>query len=160
MKLDWMRTAALAVTALLAVPAWSAQPAQSADVLVYGATASGVIAAYAAGREGMHVILLEPRAHVGGMVTGGLSATDLGHYVIIGGYARDFFMRAAAHYGVTNLDKPQNWRSEPHVAEAVFRAMLHEAGVKVYFHERLREHGGVKLDGKRIVSITTEDGRK
>ncbi len=160
MRLDWMRTAALAVTALVAAPAWGAQPAQSADVLVYGATASGVIAAYAAGREGMHVILLEPRAHVGGMVTGGLSATDLGHYVIIGGYARDFFMRAAAHYGVTNLDKPENWRSEPHVAEAIFRTMLHEAGVQVYFHEQLREHGGVKLDGKRIVSITTEDGRK
>ena len=73
------------------------------------------------------------------MVTGGLSATDLGHYTIIGGYARDFYMKAAAHYGVHDLDRPANWLSEPHVDEEIFRAMLKEAGVEVRFHERVRE---------------------
>lgn len=129
-----------------------------ADLVVYGGTASGVFTAYSAAKEGLHVVLLEPGAHLGGMVTGGLSATDLGHFEIIGGYAREFYLRAAAHYGVHNLDQPQNWRSEPHVAEAIFGAMLKDAGVAVYFHQRLREENGVTRDGTRIVSITTGNG--
>ena len=138
----------------------SPKPAlQSADLVVYGATASGVITAYSAARAGLHVILLEPGAHVGGMVTGGLSATDFGHFTIIGGYARDFYMQAAAHYGVTNLDKGANWYSEPHVGQEIFRKMLADEGVAVYFHERLREHDGVMKTGTTIRSITTEDGK-
>ncbi len=75
--------------------------------------------AYSAAREGLRVVLLEPGAHLGGMVTGGLSCTDLGHYAIIGGYVRDFYMKAAAHYGVHDLDRMENWYSEPHVAEEI-----------------------------------------
>lgn len=138
----------------------AASPASSYDLVVYGATASGVMTAYSAAREGLHVALLEPGAHVGGMVTGGLSATDLGHYGIIGGYARDFYLQAAAHYGVHSLLKPQDWLSEPHVGEAIFRSMLKDSGVALYFHERLREHQGVVLHHKQIVSITTEDGHQ
>ncbi|MGH9575596.1 MAG: FAD-dependent oxidoreductase, partial [Candidatus Acidiferrales bacterium] len=134
--------------------------AQSTDLLVYGGTASGVMTAYSAAREGLHVILLEPGSHVGGMVTGGLSATDFGHFTVIGGYARDFYMQAASHYGVANLDKGANWYSEPHVGEEIFRKMLADAGVKIYFHERLREHDGVRATGTTIRSITTEDGKQ
>lgn len=129
-----------------------------ADLVVYGGTASGVFTAYSAAKEGLHVVLLEPGVHLGGMVTGGLSATDLGHFAVIGGYVRDFYLRAAAHYGVHNLRQPQNWRSEPHVDEAIFRGMLKETGVAVYFHQRLRERNGVTRSGTRIVSITTESG--
>src|SRR5665213_1957173 len=68
---------------------------QSIDLVVYGGTASGVMTAYSAAREGLHVVLLEPREHLGGMVTGGLSATDLGQFKVIGGYARGFYMQAA-----------------------------------------------------------------
>jgi len=125
---------------------------------VYGGTASGVITAYSAAREGLHVVLLEPRAHLGGMVTGGLSATDLGQFQIIGGYARDFYLRAAAHYGVHDLQRRENWLSEPHVGEAIFQAMLKEAGVDVRLHEKLKEHGGVERKGQRVVSLTTMDG--
>jgi hypothetical protein len=131
-----------------------------ADLIVYGGTASGVMTAYSAAREGLHVVLLEPGAHLGGMVTGGLSATDLGHFTIIGGYARAFYMQAAAHYGMTNLDKAENWRSEPHVAEQIFRKMLADAGITVYFHERLREHGAVQFSGTDIQSLTTEDSKQ
>ncbi|HEV2485745.1 MAG TPA: FAD-dependent oxidoreductase [Terracidiphilus sp.] len=127
----------------LAASIRAAAPSPSAELVVYGGTASGVMTAYSAAREGLQVVLLEPGTHLGGMVTGGLSATDLGHFTIIGGYARDFYMKAAAHYGVQNLDARVNWLSEPHVDEAIFRDMLKDAGVKVYFHERLREKGGV-----------------
>jgi FAD dependent oxidoreductase len=130
------------------------------DLVVYGATASGVMTAYSAAREGLRVVLLEPKPHVGGMVTGGLSATDLGHYPIIGGYARDFYMKAAAHYGVHDLDQPAHWLSEPHVDEEVFGNLLRSAGVTVYFHERLVEQGGVELQGKRVLSIMTSGGKR
>ncbi len=138
----------------------AADTTPSADLVVYGGTASGVMTAYSAAQEGLRVVLLEPGAHLGGMVTGGLSATDLGHYTIIGGYARDFYMKAAAHYGVQNLDSPENWLSEPHVGEAIFRDMLKTSGVTVYFHERLRESSGVNLKNKQIISITTSDGKQ
>ncbi len=134
--------------------------AETTDLVVYGGTASGVMTAYSAAREGLHVVLLEPGSHLGGMVTGGLSATDLGHFRIIGGYAREFYMKAAAHYGLTNLDRRENWLSEPHVDEEIFRAMVKDSGVVVHFHERLREKLGVVVRNKKVVSLRTEDGRK
>ena len=157
----WTCLFAGALFPLLPCTALSAGPsAQTTDVIVYGGTAAGVMTAYSAAREGVKVILLEPGEHLGGMVTGGLSATDLGHYWIIGGYARIFYLQAAAHYGVQNLDQPANWRSEPHVDEEIFRSMLKDAGVDVRFHERLREKNGVTRKGARIVSIATSDGKR
>jgi len=88
-------------------------PHHRANVIVYGGTASGVMTAYPAAKNGMHVILLEPGRHLGGMVTGGLSGTDVGpHPEIIGGYARDFYLEAASYYGVHGLTKHADWLSE------------------------------------------------
>jgi choline dehydrogenase-like flavoprotein len=128
------------------------------DLVVYGATAAGVFAAYSAAREGLHVVLLELGEHVGGMVTGGLSGTDLGDSSVIGGYVREFYKQAAAHYGLRDLAQPENWKTEPHVDEAIFRQMLRDAGVQVRFHKRLRKKSGVTSHGHRIASITTQDG--
>lgn len=132
--------------------------AQPIDLVVYGGTASGIMTAYSAAGEGLHVVLLEPGAHLGGMVTGGLSATDLGQFNVIGGYVRDFYLRAAAHYGVHDLSRQENWYSEPHVDEDIFRKMLADAWVDVRLHERLKEHKGVQVHARRIKSITTMDG--
>src|SRR6202789_1716490 len=153
------RLATVLAAILFTTTLHAADPAPSPDLLVYGGTASGAMTAYPAAREGVRVVLLEPGIHLGGMVTGGLSATDFGHYTIIGGYARDFYMKAAGHYGVHNLDRPENWLSEPHVDEEIFRAMLKDAGVVMHFRERLRERDGVDLRGKHVVSVTTEDGK-
>src|SRR5882762_6643057 len=136
-----------------------AEKPPAADLVVYGGTASGVITAYSAAKEGLHVVLLEPREHLGGMVTGGLSATDLGHFEVIGGYARDFYVTAAAHYGVHTLAKHDDWLSEPHVGEELFHNMLKEAGVDVHFHSKLMEHGGVTMAAKHVTSIKTMDGK-
>lgn len=62
------------------------------DVVVYGGTAGGVIAAVSAARAGMRVALLEPDRHLGGMVSGGLSATDTGRKEVIGGYALELYL--------------------------------------------------------------------
>jgi NADPH-dependent 2,4-dienoyl-CoA reductase/sulfur reductase-like enzyme len=47
----------------------------SFDVVVYGATSGGVMAAVAAARRGARVALLDPKARIGGMSAGGLSST-------------------------------------------------------------------------------------
>lgn len=146
--------------AALCSPFVSAQTSsESADLVVYGATASGVVTAYTAAQHGMKVILLEPGKHVGGMVTGGLSATDVAYFPIIGGYARKFYEEAAEHYGVHTLAKHDDWLSEPHVGEEIFARWLKQSGVRVVFGERLKERGGVQKDGTHVVSLTTEDGK-
>jgi hypothetical protein len=145
--------------ALSVVSASAAPVATSSDLVVYGGTASGIMTAYSGAREGLHVILLEPGTHLGGMVTGGLSATDLGHFQIIGGYARDFYVEAASHYGVHDLLKGPNWLSEPHIDETIFAEWLKKAGVEVHFKERLRESNGVVKTGTHISRVVTEDGK-
>jgi len=154
----WKRSLACFFSFAVAAFHLNAQPAPPADLLVYGGTAAGVITAYSAAKQGLHVVVLEPSAHLGGMVTGGLSATDLGYFQIIGGYARAFYLRAAAHYGVKDLDHRANWLSEPHVDEAIFNAMLREASVTVVLHHRIREHGGVTVEKRHVVELITEDG--
>jgi len=150
----------LCLVALFVSSPTQAQSSSSTDVLVYGGTAAGVIAAYSASRQGLHVILLEPGHHLGGMVTGGLSATDLGNAQVIGGYAKLFYHRVAEHYGRSHLRRASDWLSEPHVSEDTFGAMLGEAGVEVVFGARLREHHGVTIENRNIVAVTSEDGRE
>ena len=132
--------------------------AESYDMVVYGGTASGVVAAVAAGREGLNVALLEPKKHVGGLVSGGLSRTDVARAEAIGGYAREIYRRAAEHYGLRPYGVIEAWHMEPHVAEDIFKTMLRGAKVHVLYQHRLREKNGVRKDGKRIVEIFMEDG--
>ena len=140
--------------AFLAVPEAAAQPApQTFDVVVYGGTAGGTIAAIAAARQGVSVALLEPRDHLGGMVSGGLGWTDYGKKEVIGGLSLEYYERAGRKYGV-----PIQWTLEPHVAEAIFREWAQEAGVRVFFRHRLREKTGVTREGLRIAAIRFENG--
>ena len=129
----------------------SAQPS-SHDVVVYGATASGAIAAIAAALEGSDVLLVEPGRNVGGMVTGGLSHNDYGDRTVIGGMALEFYRKVAAWYG-----KPlYYWRGpEPHVGEKIFRDWLAEAGVELLFEKRVME---VRNQNAHISHIILSDG--
>lgn len=136
----------------------ASHPESSYDVVVYGATASGAMAALAAAREGMHVVLLEPDNHVGGMLTGGLSATDVGNPNVIGGDALEFFERVGRYYDMQQYDQKVSWRFEPHVGEAILRSMLNDAKVDVRFRERMCEKDGVRKSEGRIISLATEDG--
>src|SRR5258707_642322 len=101
--------------------------AQKFDVVIYGGTAGGAIAAVSAAREGLKVALLEPGKHLGGMVSGGLSWTDVGKRDVIGGYALEFYWRAGRHYDMSRYGQEIAWTHEPHVAEDIFRQMLREA---------------------------------
>jgi len=81
------------------------------DVAVFRATGAGVAAAVAAQEAGAHVALVEPTPHIGGMVSGGLSWTDVGDARVLGGFARRFY-DAATYF------------PEPHVAERILAGML------------------------------------
>ena len=126
------------------------------DVIVYGATPSGVAAAVGAAREGAKVALLEPGQYTGGCMSGGLGLADYGLHSeqVIGGFSEEFFRRIAKHYntpfyfpaGEQCGDHHVPWVSEPHVAEQVFEDMLSDANVPVY-HET------------RIVSAVNEDAQ-
>jgi flavin-dependent dehydrogenase len=157
---------ALVSALLVSSSAFAAEP-RRADVVVYGATASGVIAAVAAAREGKTVLLLEPGQHLGGMVSGGLGATDTGNRSAIGGYSREFFDRVREHYvqkyGADSAqvkDCSGGFHFEPHVAEQVFKEMLQEAKVEVLFGQRLDKLLPLSAtpSGKRIAGFTTLKG--
>src|SRR5437773_900655 len=128
------------------------------DVVVYGGTAGGVMAAVSAAREGLNTALLEPGRHVGGMVSGGLGFTDYGKKEVIGGYALEFYYRVGRRYEMSRYGNEVSWLHEPHVAEEIFRQMLREAGVALFEGHRLREEGGVRKEGRQIVEVMMENG--
>jgi hypothetical protein len=130
---------------------------QSFDVVVYGGTAGGAIAAVTAAREGMKTALIEPTGHIGGMVSSGLGYTDYGKKEVIGGYAFEFYFRVGRRYQVSQYGNEVSWLHEPHVAEQVLREMLSGAGVQLFEHARLKEKNGVRRNGARIESIETEN---
>ena len=142
----------------LASAGLAAPQAHIYDLAIYGATASGAITAIAAAREGLHVVLLEPGRHIGGMATGGLSATDFGKKQVIGGDALEFYRRVGRKYEMARYSQDVAWYYEPHIGEQVFREWLAAAGVEVLFGKRLREKDGVKKDGARMDAVTMEDG--
>ncbi|MGI8672009.1 MAG: FAD-dependent oxidoreductase [Luteitalea sp.] len=145
--------AAVFASATPASRAAQASTPRSFDVVVYGGTAGGVITAIAAAREGATVALLEPRDHIGGMVSGGLGWTDFGKKEVIGGYSLEYYERAGRKYGT-----PLQWYLEPHVAEAIFKEWVAEAGVQVFYRHRLVEKTGVVKTGTRVDAIRLENG--
>jgi hypothetical protein len=133
----------------------TAAPSQSAaaryDVVIYGGTASGAMAAIAAAREGASVVLLEPGRHIGGMVSGGLSHTDYGDRAVIGGMTLEYYRRVGEYYDVPTYF----WRGpEPRVAERILVEWLRDSGVTTRFGERLSEvdHQDAGIRSIRMVS--------
>jgi len=122
------------------------------DVIVYGGTAGGAMAAIGAASQGARVVLLEPGRHIGGMLSGGLGRTDMDRQEnCIGGLSLEFFRRVGHHYG-----QDIAWIFEPHVAEEILKAMLKEQNVTVEYGQSLETI--TKTEG-RIRSIKLTDGR-
>lgn len=148
------------------------------DIVVYGDASGGVTAAVQAAQMGKDVVLVSQYGHLGGMTSSGLGWTDLGNPKILGGLAREFYHRLYLHYqddaawvhqnreaypnkgqGTSAFDDKTQLAStfEPKVAEAIFNAMVKEAGVKVVMG-RLDLNSGVLMSGKRITALKLEDG--
>lgn len=154
----------LAVVLSFATVVSSAQSGPSnAEVVVFGATPAGIMAAVAAGRAGHSVIVLEPSYLVGGMMSGGLTKTDVGASKTIGGLSMEFYRRVLEHYTKTygeGSEQVQQTKGgfffEPKVADRIFSEMMKDANVKVFRHEQLRS---AELKNNRIVSITVENSQ-
>ena len=145
------------------------------DVVVYGGTSGGVIAAAKVAMMGRTVVLIEPGEHLGGLSSGGLGQTDIGNKGAIGGMSREFYRRMKRHYAedaMWNRQKREEfkggghdpeddaaWTFEPHVAEKIFNDIIGEAGVPVIYGERLDRGHGVKKDGTGISEIVMESGK-
>lgn len=125
-------------------------PESRAQVIVYGATPAGIVAAVAADRAGASVVLLEHGKHLGGMMASGLGATDIGDPRTIGGLSGEVFARLGRRYG-----QARGFHFEPHVAKAVFEEMLAETKVRVLKERTLKE---VVRDGTRLVRIIDARG--
>jgi len=150
-----------------------ATPWTRKDVVIYGATSAGVIAAVQAARMDRSVVLIEPSRHVGGLTTSGLGSTDFGNKQVIGGLSREFYQRIKQHYDqprAWRYERPEDykryrsqddtmWTFEPGVAEQVFQDMLREQGIKVVYGQRLKPRRGVVKRGQRIDAIRMESGR-
>jgi hypothetical protein len=119
------------------------------DVVIYGGTSAGVIAAYTAKTMGKSVFIVEPSQHLGGLTTGGLGYTDIGNKYAVTGLSRDFYRRLGDHYG-----KFEQWIFEPHVAKNLFQEYLDRAGIQVLYEYKLADVQ--KADGI-IREITLEN---
>ena len=111
------------------------------DVCAYGATPAGIFAAIQASRMGKHAVLLEFGRHIGGMTSSGLSVTDGGKTAA--GISVEFY-KAVGQSGF-----------KPAAAEAQFKRMLDNAGVRVYYEQRL---ASVTRQGAAITQIEMENG--
>jgi len=142
-------------------PAASAK-ADAYDLVVYGGTPAGIMAAVAAGRAGDKVVLIEPSYLLGGMMAGGLTKTDMGRTDAIGGFAREFYDRVLAYYKKTyGPNSPQvtecnnGYYFESKLAGQIFREMLAEAHVTAIFtKEQIQD---VNVQKQSIVSLTTRN---
>lgn len=145
------------------------------DIVIYGGTPGGFIAAIQAANHGKSVALIEPTYAVGGILVNGLGVTDIDsqkdfqNSLAVGGLALEFYRRIAVHYGreAAFLDAIENkkkvreiWPHEPGVAERLIKQWLADVGVAVFTQTRLSEDSGaVTKHGSRIRQIAMEDGR-
>jgi hypothetical protein len=141
------------------------------DIVIYGATSAGIIAAVEAAQMGRSCIIVEPSHRIGGLTTGGLGATDLGIADAIGGMSRGFYQRLREYYmdgSKWKYEEPKivgandtSWFFEPSAAMAVYQQMLNENNIPVVINDRLiLGSNGVNKRGNRITSIVTENGNE
>jgi len=115
----------------------------TADLVVVGGTPGGIMAAIAAARRGLTVIILERNHHIGGLPANGLGATDIATRGCAAGLFKDFTRRILAHYVEKyGADSRQvevcsdGFHFEPSVAETVLKEMLAEHPAIEVLHRR------------------------
>lgn len=145
------------------------------DVVIYGGTPAGIMAAIEVSKSGKSVILLNSsEGALGGMITNGLGNTDILRPQIIGGLSRQFFRRIKEYYL-----RPENWfaknssqnaflahstdimtRFEPRAAQFVIKDLIQENHIPVIHNDRLKWEKGVVKTGSNIEYIIMESGKK
>ncbi|MFN0121583.1 MAG: FAD-dependent oxidoreductase [Blastocatellia bacterium] len=132
------------------------------DVVVFGANPCGIAAAVAAARNGHSVALVAQGKHIGGLMSSGLSITDVRFLNAFGGLFKEFIERSAAFYKARYGNESQQLQDsnnglwfEPHVAETLFEEMIaRETRLKLFRDYRLVRalKSGNKVDGLVIAA--------
>ncbi|WP_337967385.1 FAD-dependent oxidoreductase [uncultured Flavobacterium sp.] len=146
------------------------------DVVVYGGTVSGIMAAAEVIKSGKNVLLIKPlNTALGGMTANGLGATDVLNNSILGGATRDFYKSIKEYYGNSNSwfgGNPGGYARytydgdimiwfEPKAAQYVLRDFIVNNAIPILHNQRLDLDKGVtKNDLNAITSITMESGLK
>lgn len=158
-----------------------AQPAPHYDVVVYGATSAGVIAAVQSARLHKSVVLIATDPHLGGLTSGGLGWTDVGDPNIVGGLSREFYHRIYQYYQdeahwtygskaqfanapaqrtkAVDANNQVMWVFEPKAASQVLEDMLVEAKVAILKNERLDLKARIVKQADCLQTIPLESGR-
>jgi hypothetical protein len=152
------------------------------DICVYGESAAGVVSAIQSARLGKSVVLISKNKHIGGLATSGLTATDMNRNDMVGGLTKEFYHRVYQYYLDSKVWKSQSrdeffvksakrtykgknderamqWVYESGVGEKIMLDMLNEAGVTIWFNQRLREKNGVQKKAREIKTLTMENGK-
>lgn len=132
------------------------------DLVVYGATGGGIVHAICAARQGLKVILVSPVAHLGGMLSNGLTTMD----TLYNGFRAPIYeeIRQAIHeyyqnkYGKNSEQYFQSLPGQPkvkveaHVFELIINQMISEESqitvVKSYIPD------SIECEGEQIQSVT------
>ena len=133
----------------------SAFAVEQTDVVVVAATPGGIAAAVSAARSGASVILLEEKSHVGGVVSAGLTNTDIYKKAAVGGLFAEFVKRVREHYVTTYGENSEQVKVcqgghmfEAKVAEKVFRVMLAgEKNIRLIERHRVISSRVIGADG-------------
>ena len=107
------------------------------DICVYGGTASGVMAAVTAAKQGRTVIIVEPSRWLGGMTGGGLSHVDWGREKAVGGTALSILSK--------NYDDAKY--------REVFAELVKKYRIRVIYERRV---SSLQKDGTSIRSISID----
>ncbi|MDR1283709.1 MAG: FAD-dependent oxidoreductase [Opitutaceae bacterium] len=149
----------------------SSPPPSPYDLVVVGATPSGIVCAIRAAREGLCVLLVNPMRHVGGFMTSGAGGWEAPYDGArsplydetlrrISVYYRENYGEESPQYRASRPDPATRSRLgrpkvEPRVAELIFEQMLAaESRLTV-----LREYYPVSAEreGARLVAVTFQE---
>jgi len=147
------------------------------DIVIYGATSSGIAAAIQASRMGKSVLLIETSSRIGGLTTGGLGQTDIGNKKAIGGISREFYEAIKLYYdnsenwkwqeasaykdgGQTRTEEGElsMWTFEPSAALKVYEEMIEQENIQLVYNQKLDRKGGIVKEDAEIISITMQSG--
>lgn len=137
-------------------------PPASAQVVVYGATTWGLVAAIAAARQGMDVVVIEPSYHVGGMVTSNLRTDWRGYsFGLVSSITAEYYRLVAAKAGLSPMDAMLNDQfSLPNQPYVLALADLVAANkIRIYTGWRVVESAAAVLKGasQDVIGLTLEN---
>lgn len=144
------------------------------DLVIYGCTSAGVMAAVQAKSMQKSVILVCPETYLGGLTTQGLGWTDTGDKSVIGGLSRRFYasikqaydddarwkQQTKAQYSHYDANADTMWVFEPHVAEELFEALATESSLEIERDEWLDREKGVEMSGAKLTAFSTLSGAR